>query len=150
MPGDRSGSRRWAALASVVALIALTTLLGACDDSVGSVGPRAWVAFVREPSRDTIFVADPGSGEIEQRIALPMRVVRFRFSPAGDRLAVVSGGDLWAMNPDGSDARQLVPGVMNIAWSPDGRLIALNRLMYFHTPDQEQNLWLTNVANGDG
>ncbi len=246
-PGDQSASR-WATHASVAALTVLTLLLGACGDSVGSVGPREWVAFVREPSYDTIFVADPESGAIDQKIVLPMRAPRFRFSPAGDRLAIVSGGDLWVMNPDASDARRLVPGVMNIAWSsdgariayvrsslprelhivnadgsgdvvvpgatpdgwgglawspdgtriafegirdmvgpgatitvyvidtdgtglrdidaplpgpdgravhepawsPDGRLIAINRLMYFHTPDQEQNLWLTNVANGDG
>lgn len=150
--------------------------------------------FVREPSYDTIFVADPESGKIEQKTALPMPVPRFRFSPAGDRLAIASGGALWVMNPDGSDAKQLVSDVYNIAWSPDGawiayvrgprpkelhivgadgsgdvivpgatpdgwdglawspdgRLIALNRLMYFHTADQEQNLRLTNVAKGDG
>jgi len=124
MTVEQSAPRRWAVLASIVALVALTALLGACHDSVGSVGPRAWLAFVREPSRDTIFVADPGSGEIEQRIALPMRVVRFRFSPAGDRLAVVSGGVLWVMNPDGSGATQLASDLSNIAWSPDGARIA--------------------------
>ena len=105
LPGDQSAPRHRAVLAPVATLIALTLLLGACRDSVGSVGPRAWVAFVREPWRDTIFVADPESGAIEQRIALPMQASRFRFSPAGDRLAIVSGGDLWVMNPDGSGAR---------------------------------------------
>jgi hypothetical protein len=102
----------------------LTLLLGACGDSVGSVGPRAWVAFVRGPWYDTIFVADPESGDIEQRIALPMRVSRFRLSPASDRLAIVSGGVLWVMNPDGSDATQLASDVQNVAWSPDGARIA--------------------------
>lgn len=125
MPGEQPAPRRWAALASVVALIALTTLLGACHDSVGSVGPRASVVFAREPSGDTIFVADPDSGEVEQRIALPMVAYRFGFSPAGDRLAIVSdGGTLWVMNPDGSDAKQLTSDVYNIAWSPDGARIA--------------------------
>jgi Tol biopolymer transport system component len=99
-------------------------LLGACKDSVGSVGPRAWVAFVREPSYDTIFVADPESGVIDQKIALPMPASRLRFSPAGDRLAIVSGGDLWVMNPDASNATQLASNVQNLAWSPDGERIA--------------------------
>jgi Tol biopolymer transport system component len=112
---------------SVATLTALTLLLGACQDSVGSAGPRAWVAFIREPSRDTIFVADPASGEIEQRIALPIQAYRFRFSPAGDRLAIASGGALWVMNPDGSDARQVASDVTNIAWSPDGARIAYVR-----------------------
>ena len=124
IPGDQSAPRRWAARTSVVALIALTTLLGACRDSVGSVGPRAWIVFVRGPSYDTIFVANPGSGQIEQRIPLPIRAFSFRFSPAGDRLAIVSGGGLWVMQSDGSGATQLASNVQNIAWSPDGARIA--------------------------
>ena len=72
----------------------LTLLLGTCRDSVGSPGTRAWVVFVRESSMDTIFVADPEAGAIDRKIALPMRASRFRFSPAGDRLAIVSGSDL--------------------------------------------------------
>jgi Periplasmic component of the Tol biopolymer transport system len=65
---------------------------------------------------------------------------------------------VYVINTDGTGLRDIdasLPGPDGRAaheptWSPDGRLIALNRLMYFHTPDQEQNLWLTNVAKGDG
>jgi Tol biopolymer transport system component len=127
---------------SVAALTALTLLLGACQDSVGTAGPRAWIAFIREPSRDTIFVADPGSGEIEQRIALPIPAHRFRFSPAGDRLAITSGAALWVMNPDGSDARQVASDVATIAWSPDGARIAYVRI----PPPLE--LHIVNVEDG--
>lgn len=56
-----------------------------------------------------------------------MPAPRFRFSPAGDRLAIVSGGDLWVMNPDGSGATQLASNVKNIAWSSDGARIAYVR-----------------------
>ncbi|HEX6048699.1 MAG TPA: hypothetical protein VFZ21_05515 [Gemmatimonadaceae bacterium] len=105
----------------VVALAA--TLFVACRDSTGVGRTSARLVFVREPY-DTLFVADPGSGAVEQRIPLGMPASRFGFSPPGNRLAVVSAGALWVMNADGSSANRLVSSVGNFAWSPDGSRLA--------------------------
>lgn len=113
--------------ASVVMLILLTALLAACGEPTGVNRRALKLVFVRAPSYDTLFVVSPGSGTIEQRVALPVRAGRIRISPAGDRIATVAGGAVWVMNSDASDARQIVSNVVNIAWSPDGKRIAYVR-----------------------
>lgn len=105
----------------VIALVAALSV--ACRDATGVERSPVNLVFVRAPY-DTLFVADPGSGSIEQRIALSKPASRFGFSPLGDRLAVVSAGALWLMNPDGSSAVQLASSVGNFAWAPDGKRIA--------------------------
>src|SRR6185437_16042177 len=40
--------------------------------------------------------------------------------PGGQQIAYLRGDQLWAVNPDGSDARQLAPRqILSFAWSPD-------------------------------
>jgi tricorn protease len=53
-----------------------------------------------------------------------------RFSPKGDRVSFVRGGQLWTMKPDGTDAKVLVDDkkVIDHEWSPDGKWIAYSRL----------------------
>ncbi|HEX6598025.1 MAG TPA: hypothetical protein VF034_01805 [Gemmatimonadaceae bacterium] len=109
-------------------------LLVACRDTTGVGRTPTKLVFVRDPY-DTLFVADPGSGAVEQRIPLGMRVSRFGFSPSGDRLAVVSATALWVMNPDGSSPRKVVSGVGNFAWSPDE-----SRLAYVESTPHEVHL----------
>jgi Tol biopolymer transport system component len=107
-----------------IVIVALgASLCMACRDTTGVENTPARLVFLREPF-DTLFVSDSRNGTIEQRIALNMRASRFGFSSLGDRLAVVSGGALWLMNPDGSAATRLVSSVGNFAWSPDGSRIA--------------------------
>ena len=40
--------------------------------------------------------------------------------PGGDEIAFLRGGNLWGLQPDGSNARALATGgIVSIAWSPD-------------------------------
>jgi TolB protein len=130
-----SRGRPVAAATAVATLAVLTVPLGACGDPTGTARSPVRLAFVRAPFYDTLFVANPENGVVEQRIALPVRAVRVRLSPSGDRLAMVSGGVLWVMSSDVSGARQIVSNVLNIAWSPDGK-----RLAYVRGSPQELHL----------
>jgi len=52
------------------------------------------------------------------------------FSPKGDRIAYLRGGQLWTMKPDGTDAKVLVDGkkVLDYDWSPDGKYVCYARM----------------------
>jgi TolB protein len=107
----------------VIAIALAVPFLLSCRDATGVGRTTTKLVFVREPY-DTLFVADPGSGSVEQRIPLSMPASRFAFSASGDRLAIVSGLALWVMNADGTSASKLVSGVGNFAWSPNGDWLA--------------------------
>ena len=49
------------------------------------------------------------------------------WSPNGLRLALVTKGDLWVADADGTHRALLVPKADNPAWSPDGRRLAFTR-----------------------
>jgi CubicO group peptidase (beta-lactamase class C family) len=95
------------------------------------------IAFARgEPSSTDLYLVDGDGGE-------PVRLTDFEgfehspiWSPDGARIAFVSGqgdvrsfgetGELWAMDPDGSRRERLLDRPVGyLAWSPDGRRIAL-------------------------
>jgi Tol biopolymer transport system component len=62
-------------------------------------------------------------------IALPATALA-TFPGANGRIAFVSGGDIWTINPDGSGIAQVTSGPaldVNPAWSPDGTTIAFAR-----------------------
>jgi len=68
------------------------------------------------------------------------------FPGKNGRIAFVLGPDIYTMNPDGSDVRQLTNlGPDNAAswesWSPDGKLIVFSE---FPPPDFTGQLWLMN------
>lgn len=94
-------------------------ILGACRDS-GVEPERSQLAFVRDPSYDTVYIADPGTGAIDRQIPLPSGGSRFRLSPRGDRVAFISAGQLQVMKVDGSSLVPLAAHVVNMSWSPDG------------------------------
>ena len=52
------------------------------------------------------------------------------YSPKGDRIAFLRGGQLWTMKPDGTEAKVLVADkkVLDYDWSPDGKYVAYARL----------------------
>ena len=52
------------------------------------------------------------------------------FAPKGDRIAFLRSGQLWIMNPDGTNAKTLVafPKVTSFDWSPDGTWIVFSRM----------------------
>ncbi len=69
------------------------------------------------------------------------------FPGKNGRIAFVVGPDIFTMNPDGSDVRQLTNlGPDNFAfwqsWSPDGKKIVFNE---FRPPDFNGEIWLMNA-----
>ena len=81
-----------------------------------------------------------------------------RFSPDGKRLAFVSdrgGGDnIWIMNVDGSDKRQLTKEDFRLlnqpSWSPDGRFIVAKKHFTTGRSLGTGEVWLYSVAGGGG
>src|SRR5580765_7975365 len=69
------------------------------------------------------------------------------FPGKNGRIAFVLGPDIYTMNPDGSDVRQLTDlGPDNSAswesWSPDGKLIVFSE---FPSPNFDGQLWIMNA-----
>jgi Tol biopolymer transport system component len=69
------------------------------------------------------------------------------FPGKNGRIAFVLGPDIYTMNPDGSDIRQLTnlgpdSNALWESWSPDGKLIVFNE---YRPPDFLGQLWLMNA-----
>ncbi|MFL6863071.1 MAG: amidohydrolase family protein [Allosphingosinicella sp.] len=81
-----------------------------------------------------------------------------RFSPDGRRIAFVSdrgGGDnIWIMNADGSDKRQLTREDFRLlnqpSWSPDGRFIVAKKHFTTGRSLGTGEVWLYHVSGGGG
>jgi imidazolonepropionase-like amidohydrolase/Tol biopolymer transport system component len=81
-----------------------------------------------------------------------------RFSPDGRRIAFTSdrgGGDnIWIMNTDGSDKRQLTKEDFRLlnqpSWSPDGRFIAAKKHFTTGRSLGTGEVWLYHVSGGAG
>ncbi len=81
-----------------------------------------------------------------------------RFSPDGKRIAFTSdrgGGDnIWIMNVDGSDKRQLTKEDFRLlnqpSWSPDGRFIVAKKHFTTGRSLGTGELWLYHVSGGGG
>ena len=81
-----------------------------------------------------------------------------RFSPDGRRIAFVSdraGGDnIWLMNVDGSDKRQLSKEDFRLlnqpSWSPDGRFITAKKHFTTQRSLGTGEVWLYHVSGGGG
>jgi len=81
-----------------------------------------------------------------------------RFSPDGSEIAFISdagGGDnIWIMNSDGSDARQLTKEdfrlLNNPYWSPDGRFIAARKHFTTERSLGTGEIWLYHRDGGGG
>lgn len=81
-----------------------------------------------------------------------------RFSPDGSRIAFTSdrgGGDnIWIMNADGSDKRQLTKETFrllnNPSWSPDGQYIVARKHFTTGRSLGTGELWLYHVSGGNG
>lgn len=81
-----------------------------------------------------------------------------RFSPDGKRIAFVSdrgGGDnVWLMNLDGGDKRQLTKEDFRLlnqpSWSPDGRFIVAKKHFTTQRSLGTGEVWLYHVSGGGG
>ena len=99
------------------------------------------------------------SGGIPKRIAegLPYET-QPRFSPDGKRIAFTSdrgGGDnIWIMNADGSDKRQVTKEDFRLlnqpSWSPDGRFIVAKKHFTTGRSLGTGEVWLYHVSGGNG
>ncbi len=84
--------------------------------------------------------------------------VQPRFSPDGSRIAFTSdrgGGDnIWVMNTDGSDKRQVTKEDFRLlnqpTWSPDGRFIAAKKHFTTERSAGTGEIWLYHVSGGGG
>ncbi len=84
--------------------------------------------------------------------------VQPRFSPDGRRIAFTSdrgGGDnIWVMNLDGSDKRQVTKEDFRLlnqpSWSPDGRFIAAKKHFTTGRSLGTGEVWLYHVSGGGG
>ncbi len=84
--------------------------------------------------------------------------VQPRFSPDGNRIAFTSdraGGDnIWVMNADGSDKRQVTKEDFRLlnqpTWSPDGRFIAAKKHYTTERSAGTGEIWLYHVSGGGG
>lgn len=81
-----------------------------------------------------------------------------RFSPDGKKIAFTSdrgGGDnIWIMNADGSDKRQVTKEsfrlLNNPAWSADGQYIAARKHFTTQRSLGTGEIWLYHISGGDG
>ena len=81
-----------------------------------------------------------------------------QFSPDGTRIAFTSdrgGGDnIWIMNADGSDKRQLTSEKFRLlnepVWTKDGRYIAARKHFTTQRSLGTGEIWLYHVGGGDG
>ncbi len=101
----------------------------------------------------------PISGGTPKRIADGLAWdVQPRFSPDGTRIAFTSdraGGDnIWVMNADGSDKRQVTKEDFRLlnqpTWSPDGRFIAAKKHFTTERSAGTGEIWMYHVSGGGG
>ncbi|TGX56219.1 amidohydrolase [Sphingomonas gei] len=101
----------------------------------------------------------PIAGSTPTRIAEGLAwEVQPRFSPDGRRIAFTSdrgGGDnIWVMNRDGSDKRQVTEEDFRLlnqpGWSPDGRYIAAKKHFTTGRSLGTGEVWLYHVSGGAG
>ena len=101
----------------------------------------------------------PIAGGTPRRIAEGLAwEVQPRFSPDGKRIAFTSdrgGGDnIWIMNLDGSDKRQVTKEDFRLlnqpSWSPDGRFIIAKKHFTTERSLGTGEVWLYHVSGGGG
>lgn len=101
----------------------------------------------------------PITGGTPTRIASGLAwEVQPRFSPDGTRIAYTSdrgGGDnIWVMNVDGSDKRQVTNESFRLlnqpTWSPDGRYIVAKKHFTTQRSAGTGEIWMYHVSGGGG
>ncbi len=130
------------------------------------VSEGSWIDLDVSPDGRTIAFAllgdiytMPMTGGKPTRIAKGLAwEVQPRFSPDGRRIAFTSdrgGGDnIWLMNADGSDMRQVSKEKFRLltqpTWSPDGQFIAARKHFTTQRSAGTGEIWLYHVSGGAG
>lgn len=89
-----------------------------------------------------LFLLDVASGRVRQLTDLPGSESGGRFRPDGKRIGFLSGGQLWEISPDGSNARQVTDlpgGITGFAWSPRGDQLLMTREVKLDSTAAEQH-----------
>ena len=105
-----------------------------------------------------IYILPIGGGEAKAIMSGHAWTMQPRFSPDGSEIAYTSdagGGDnIWIMNADGSDARQLTKEdfrlLNNPSWSPDGEYIAAKKHFTTARSLGTGEIWLYHRNGGGG
>ncbi|MBZ6377448.1 amidohydrolase [Pacificimonas flava] len=130
------------------------------------VDEGTWMDVDVSPNGDLIAFAllgdiytMPISGGTPTRISEGLAwEVHPRFSPDGRRIAFTSdrggGNNIWLMNADGSDKRQLTNEDFRLlnqpTWSPDGQFIAAKKHFTTGRSLGTGEIWLYHVSGGSG
>lgn len=144
----------------ILAMAALLTPVASCDDAVGPAAEPDWVIFLSDRDATSryqriIYRVTVDGAEVEPLVAEPAQYSQLALSPDGARVAFSAAlargcQNIWSMNVDGSDLRQLsgvgVQSRCNLwpRWSPDGTRIA------WMSTDQPELSWEVHVMNADG
>ena len=105
-----------------------------------------------------IYSLPAAGGEAKNLTTGAMWDMQPRFSPDGKLIAFTSdrsGGDnIWVMNRDGSNPRQVTKETFRLlnspAWSPDGQYIAARKHFTASRSLGAGEIWLYHVSGGDG
>jgi imidazolonepropionase-like amidohydrolase/Tol biopolymer transport system component len=105
-----------------------------------------------------IYALPMAGGEAKSLTSGAMWDMQPRFSPDGKLIAFTSdraGGDnIWVMNRDGSNPRQITRETFRLlnspAWSPDGQYIAARKHFTAARSLGAGEIWLYHVSGGDG
>ena len=95
---------------------------------------------VKAPNGD-LLMGSPDGSDLRSIGTFPLPS---SWSPDATQFAFIQDGDVWIVNSDGTDERNVTHfahgGAYGAAWSPDGRLIVVT---------QESQLSILNLAGGD-
>ncbi len=95
------------------------------DGSLAVYGVTRYSIEENKGNRD-LFVVPTAGGEARKVTAFPGSEFNAQFRPDGKKIGFLSGGQLWEMNPDGSDAApvsEIEGGVNGFSYSPAGNQV---------------------------
>ena len=140
--------------------------LGEYKEISFTVNEGTWMNLDLSPDNQTIvfdMMGDIYSIPINGGKATPLRTglayeVQPRFSPDGSKILFTSdagGGDnIWVMNTDGSDAKQITQEdfrlLNNAAWMPDGQYFVARKHFTSTRSLGAGEIWMYHISGGSG